>query len=59
MKKVKKKRKRKPVLNGWQLLDTMVIHNRSGRAWLGIKQLKKIGKFFIKAAEWIGEKDEK
>lgn len=58
MKKVKKKRKRKPVLKGWHITtEGYLIHNMSGRLFCGIHNLEKIGKFFIKAAEWLEEKE--
>lgn len=51
---------RKPKLKGWRIFtDTIwksgagVMHDKSGRFWLGSKQIRDMGKFMIKAADWI------
>jgi len=64
MKPRKKRKLRKPRLKGWEcvadfsLLGGGVLH-KSGRFWTGIKRLEAMGKFFLKAAAWLKQEEEK
>lgn len=56
---MKKRKPRKPELEGWDVFISSiwgsgggVIHKKSGRWWVGTKDLEKIGKFFLAAAKW-------
>lgn len=60
----KKRKLRKPRLEGWQIIHGSiwsktpgVLHNKSGRWWTGVKRLEAMGNFFLKAAAWLREKE--
>lgn len=55
---------RKPKLEGWRLFEETiwkswpgVLHEKTGRFWLGIKQVRAMGKFFTAAADWLDEQE--
>lgn len=61
---MKKRKPRKPKLEGWDVfIDSIwksgagVLHKKSGRWWVGTKNLEKIGKFFLAAAKWAKEQE--
>lgn len=61
---MKKRKLRKPRLEGWRCFSETiwkhgggVMHEKTGRFWLGAKQLEKMGKFFLAAAAWLKEQE--
>lgn len=55
---------RKPVLDGWRVFtDTIwksgggILHEKSGRFFLGTKKIRAMGKFMLKAADWLDHQE--
>lgn len=60
--KKKSKRVRKPILAGWYVDDPVyqqVVHGRFGFCIRGIEHMRKVGKFLLRAADYLEQETRK